>query len=192
MSFGELCVLVIVAVVIIGPKDLPRVLRKAGQYAGKIRRLASDVRAESGIDEMLRSEGLHKDLAEIRRLAQGDFNSAIPRTERPTPELASTEVVVSRDREYPREGADSHGAIPDTAHMYARGLPKSPLAVDPLYLTGDASAVLPARELSREPANASAEAAPEHAAVAGEGSMDAAPAGNGTPALAPPPNVGHA
>src|ERR1700735_2772386 len=106
MSFGELCILVIVAIVVIGPKDLPRVLRKAGQYAGKLRRLASDVRAESGIDEMLRSEGLHKDIAEIRRLAQGDFNSPILRPEKPALELTSTGLVVARDREYPREGAD--------------------------------------------------------------------------------------
>jgi Tat protein translocase TatB subunit len=83
MSFGELCVLVIVGVVIFGPKDLPRVLRGAGKFAGKLRRLASDVRAESGIDEMLRSEGLHKDIAEIRRLARGDFNPPLLRPERP-------------------------------------------------------------------------------------------------------------
>jgi sec-independent protein translocase protein TatB len=152
MSFGELCILVIVAVVVIGPKDLPRVLRKAGQFAGKIRRMASDVRAESGIDEMLRSEGLHKDIAEIRRLAQGDFNSPVVRSEKPTTDFASG-LVVARDREYPREGADSHGALPDTAHMYTDGLPRSPLAVDPLYVVGDASAALPIPEHAPEPAN---------------------------------------
>ena len=38
LSFGEICVLVIVAIVVIGPKDMPVVLRKAGQLAGRIRR----------------------------------------------------------------------------------------------------------------------------------------------------------
>jgi sec-independent protein translocase protein TatB len=186
MSFGELCVLVIVAVVIIGPKDLPRVLRKAGQYAGKIRRMANDVRAESGIDEMLRSEGLTKDLAEIRRLAQGDFHSPILRHETPAMELTSSGLVVARDREYPREGADSHGAIPDTAHIYTRALPKSRFATDPLYVTGDPDGVLPAPL----PVDTALETAQEAANT--ETERPATQGGEGTPALATPPGVGHA
>src|ERR1700719_4009646 len=113
MSFGELCVLVIVAIVVIGPKDLPRYLRKAGQMAGKLRRMATDVRAQSGIDEVLRSEGLTKDIAEIRRLASGDFIPSVSTAMSPAassvPDVvpATHEVVVVREREYPREGADS-------------------------------------------------------------------------------------
>jgi sec-independent protein translocase protein TatB len=155
MSFGELCVLVIVGVVVFGPKDLPRVLRKAGQLAGKIRRIASDVRAESGLDEMLRSEGLNKDIAEIRRLARGDFNSPpvvnsplVVRSEYVPGAGTASPSPAEPDREYPWQGADSRGAIPDTAYMcehYAAGLPKSRFAVDPLYVTGDASVEEPAR-----------------------------------------------
>src|SRR5271155_153847 len=155
MSFGELCVLVIVAIVVIGPKHLPRYLRKAGQLAGKLRRMATDVRAQSGIDEVLRSEGLTKDIAEIRSLASGDF---IPRAlagagagagalAPAAPDAAQTsEVAIVREREYPREGADSYGAIPDTAIVYARGLPVSALAKDALYVVGDADAALPPPE----------------------------------------------
>jgi sec-independent protein translocase protein TatB len=69
LSFGELVVLLLVAVVVLGPKELPRYLRKAGQLAGQLRRLAYDMRAKSGIDEVLRSEGIGADIAEIRRLA---------------------------------------------------------------------------------------------------------------------------
>jgi sec-independent protein translocase protein TatB len=155
MSFGELCVLVVVAIVVIGPKDLPRFLRKAGQFAGRLRRMATDVRAQSGIDEVLRSEGLTKDIAEIRRLAQGDFidpvvrgrfnpilGAGVAEAARSVPPSPS-EFVVVREREYPSEGADSYGAIPDTAIMYAKGLPVSSHASDPLYVAGDADAVLP-------------------------------------------------
>jgi sec-independent protein translocase protein TatB len=185
MSFGELCILVIVAVVVIGPKDLPRVLRKAGQFAGKLRRMANDVRTESGIDEMLRSEGLHKEIAEIRRLAQGDFNSPISRPDKPALDLAKPGLVVVRDREYPREGADSHSAIPDTANMYAQGLPKSRFARDPLYVTGDASAVLP----PLEPANPAPEPDPGPEPGANEHTALAAPPAEVMPAT--PPSGGH-
>lgn len=146
MSFGELCVLVIVAIVIIGPKDLPKVLRKAGNLAGKIRRMASDVRAESGIDDVLRSEGLHKEIAEIRRLAQGDFHSPSLRSEKLVADRPPSGLVVAPEREYPSTGPDSHGALPDGPHAvtpYDRATHKSPFAVDPLYVTGDASGVLP-------------------------------------------------
>ena len=69
LSFGELVMLLLVAVVVLGPKEMPRYLRKAGQLAGQLRRMAYDMRTKSGIDEVLRSEGIGSDIAEIRRLA---------------------------------------------------------------------------------------------------------------------------
>src|SRR5580704_8922469 len=74
LSFGELMVLLIVAVVVLGPKDLPRYLRKAGEFAGRLRRLAFEMREKSGIDEVLRTEGIDRDIAEIRRLARGEIS----------------------------------------------------------------------------------------------------------------------
>jgi len=171
LSFGELCVLLIVAVVVLGPKDLPRYLRKAGQFAGKMRRLAYDMREKSGIDELLRSEGIEMDIAEIRRLARGEIGaitssirsagdlvkpaggtstftpagagatgatvpaSAYAATQLPEP----APVVVDRQREYPCEGADSYGALPDTAILGDTVLPASPLAEDAVYTRGQAA-----------------------------------------------------
>ena len=156
-SFGELVVLVIVAIVVIGPKDLPKVLRRMGQWAGKLRRMASDIRRQSGIDEVLRGEGIAEDIAEIRKLARGEMDN-VTRAARIVPAVAAAadpyalpspgsrsndEIVVQRDREYPREGADSYSALPDTALVYAGTLPASPLARDPLYRTGDPAGVVP-------------------------------------------------
>jgi sec-independent protein translocase protein TatB len=149
-SLSELLVAIIVALVALGPKDLPRVLRKLGQWAGKIRRAASDLRAQSGIDDVLRSEGLADDIAEIRKLARGELDHVQravrgDETPRPAPALPSyrDDFYVVRDREYPRDGADASGALPDNAIVYAEGLPKSALAQDPLYVAGDEHAELP-------------------------------------------------
>lgn len=49
---SELLLIIIVAVVVIGPKDLPRVLYKLGQILGKGRAMTRHFR--SGIDEMIR------------------------------------------------------------------------------------------------------------------------------------------
>jgi sec-independent protein translocase protein TatB len=175
LSFGELCILLIVAVVVLGPKDLPRYLRKAGQFAGKMRRLAFEMREKSGIDEVLRAEGIAGDIAEIRKLARGEIagvvgavrstgdlirpgtftagagasatsaTSGAPGTTASPSPYAATQlpdaaaVVVDREREYPREGADSYGALPDTAVVYDGSLPASPLATDALYTRGEAA-----------------------------------------------------
>ncbi len=170
MSFGELAVVIIVALVVMGPKELPKVLRKLGQWAGKLRRMAADLRAQSGIDDALRVEGLDRDIGEIRKLARGELDgvmkaadlkpaataiaAASTSSHAPVPAARSpydqdhgpavfSEMFVERDRENPREGADSYGALPDTAIVYDNTLPKSPLADDPLYMLGDASAKMP-------------------------------------------------
>jgi sec-independent protein translocase protein TatB len=173
-SFGELVVLVIVAIVVIGPKDMPKVLRKMGQFAGKLRRMASDIRTQSGIDEVLRGEGIAEDIAEIRKLARGEMDN-VSRAATLAPYVAGVrndpytapaapardEVVVQREREYPVEGADSYKALPDTALVYARTLPRSPLARDPLYIAGDPDAVLPPEPEALPVAEAAPENAPE-------------------------------
>jgi sec-independent protein translocase protein TatB len=49
---SELLLIVIVAIVVIGPKDLPLALRTAGRWIGKIRRISSHFR--SGVETMIR------------------------------------------------------------------------------------------------------------------------------------------
>lgn len=49
---SELLVLVIVAIVVIGPKDLPMALRTAGRWVAKMRRVSNHFK--SGIETMIR------------------------------------------------------------------------------------------------------------------------------------------
>ena len=49
---AELLVIVIVAILVIGPKDMPKAMRHAGRWIGKLRRMSAHFR--SGIDEMVR------------------------------------------------------------------------------------------------------------------------------------------
>src|SRR3546814_15120632 len=55
---SELLVIVIVAILVIGPKDMPRALRTAGRWIGKIRRASSHFR--TGIDAMIREAELEE------------------------------------------------------------------------------------------------------------------------------------
>lgn len=59
IGWSELLVIAIVAIVVVGPKDLPKLMRTFGFYAGKVRRMAADFQrqfqeamAESEADEV--------------------------------------------------------------------------------------------------------------------------------------------
>lgn len=153
MSFGELTIVLVVALVIFGPKELPKVLRKLGEWAGKVRRLAMDLRVQSGIDDALRAEGLHDPIREIQKLTHGELDGVMraapldislkPRKAPPAPAAPSPDgfeggepIDVQRAREMPTIGPDSYGALPDTASAYVELLPRSALADDPLWAEG--------------------------------------------------------
>ena len=53
---GELLIIAVVALVVIGPKDLPRVMRTIGNFVGRARGMARHFR--SGIDTMIRETEL--------------------------------------------------------------------------------------------------------------------------------------
>ena len=46
-----------------------RMLRSLGTWARKARIFATDLRRQSGIDDVLRSEGLHQSISELRNLS---------------------------------------------------------------------------------------------------------------------------
>ena len=55
---GELLVIAVVALVVIGPKDLPRVMRTLGNFIGQARGMARHFR--SGLDTMMREAELEE------------------------------------------------------------------------------------------------------------------------------------
>jgi sec-independent protein translocase protein TatB len=54
----ELLMVALVALVVIGPKDLPKAMRVVGKWVGKARRMAGHFR--SGFDEMMRQSELEE------------------------------------------------------------------------------------------------------------------------------------
>jgi sec-independent protein translocase protein TatB len=55
---SELLLIVIVAIVVIGPKDMPLALRTAGKWIGKMRRVSGHFR--SGLETMIREAELEE------------------------------------------------------------------------------------------------------------------------------------
>jgi sec-independent protein translocase protein TatB len=76
---SEFLLIVVVAVVVIGPKDLPVALRTAGRWIAKVRRVSGHFR--SGIETMIREA----ELAEMERKWR-EQNEAIMKDHPPAPE----------------------------------------------------------------------------------------------------------
>ncbi|MFO7179351.1 MAG: Sec-independent protein translocase protein TatB, partial [Pseudomonadota bacterium] len=85
LSFSELVVISVVALVAVGPQKLPGMLRTLGQWLRKLRIMTHEVRTQTGIDELLRAEGLQGGLTELRSLIRGQAPAFTPPYTPPPP-----------------------------------------------------------------------------------------------------------
>ncbi len=140
VSFTELLLIGAVTLVIVGPQRLPKMLGTLGRWSAKLRRITNEVRYQSGIDDILRKEGISGGLSELRQLrdvARGNWAGlgASAMASRPKAGASAAKgsspsasgnaataiadedpfahVENDRSREYPTEGCDAYGALPD-------------------------------------------------------------------------------
>lgn len=67
IGWFELLILMVLAIVVVGPKDLPRLMRTLGQWTGKARAMAREF--QDSFEEMGREadiEDLHKEFDDIK------------------------------------------------------------------------------------------------------------------------------
>lgn len=106
----------LVALLVVGPQKLPQMLRTLGEWIRKLRQMTTQVRAQTGIDEILRQEGIDGGISELRSLIRGDLADLARVRHRPElapPNPYEEAVELDRWREYPPEGVDAAGALPD-------------------------------------------------------------------------------
>lgn len=72
IGWTELLVLAVVAILIVGPKDLPRMLYAIGQAAGKMRRQADEFRRQ--FNESMREAGMDEVRNDMKKMS--DLNPA--------------------------------------------------------------------------------------------------------------------
>lgn len=76
IGFSELLLVLLVAFLVVGPKDLPKVARWLGRAAKKSRRLLNEIKKESGWDE------LEKEVRDVQHdvkdaVKQGDVSAEL-------------------------------------------------------------------------------------------------------------------
>src|SRR6478609_5883528 len=107
IGWSELVVIAVVALIAIGPKELPAVLRTVGQYMGKVRRMASEFQGQ--FQEAMREAemaDIKKSVDEMTDVAKG-FSDFDP--------LASVKKEFDSFTADPLGTAASPGASPDAA-----------------------------------------------------------------------------
>ncbi len=126
-DFGstELLLIVIVAVIVIGPKDLPRALYKVGQVIGKARGMARHFR--TGLDAMVRE-------AEMEELEKkwADQNRRIMQ-EHP-PETSSTEPAMEPLPASSENAAPAEAASPPPFVAQSAQAAPAPASDGPPYI----------------------------------------------------------
>src|SRR5690349_6116689 len=87
-AWSEIAVIAVVALVVIGPKDLPKVLRTVGTWVGKARGIAREF--QSSLDQMIREAELEEVRKQVEDAAKVDMSEAIERTIDPAGEVKRT------------------------------------------------------------------------------------------------------
>ena len=160
LAWSEIAVIGIVALIAIGPKDLPVAIRAISEMMKKARRMASEFQGH--VDEMVRESNLHEVRDHINDIRSLDIKGRILN-------------AVDNDGSIQRTMAG--GTAGTTA--YTPPLPETavPAPEPPPFLPADASAMIPA-----DPAPAMAGPAPAPPMIPPDATPPPAPA----PAMIPP------
>jgi len=100
LSWSHILIVLVVALVVVGPKDLPRLMRMLGRWLAKARAMADQFRRS--FDEMARQAELDELRAEIQAL----------RNERPFASVEETLRAPVMPRSEPARDAAPHDAAP--------------------------------------------------------------------------------
>ena len=86
IGFSELLLILLVAFVFVGPKDLPKVARALGRFVRYVRNMIEEVKRESGLDEV------ENELKTMERKIDEGVRSVDIR-----PELQKTQLQINKE-----------------------------------------------------------------------------------------------
>lgn len=84
IGWSEMLLLGVVAIVVIGPKDLPKALRTVGQWVGRARRVAREFK--DSVDDMVRESELEELRRETEQMSR--FSVEEPKSKPASPPVA--------------------------------------------------------------------------------------------------------
>lgn len=76
IGWPELLLIAIVAVIVVGPKDLPRLMTTVGRYAGRLRAMAAEF--QRGFEDIARQAELDDLKRQIDKVGEGEILGSPP------------------------------------------------------------------------------------------------------------------
>jgi sec-independent protein translocase protein TatB len=139
LSWGEMGIIAVVALVVLGPKELPNALRTVSGLMKNARKLAGEF--QSGVNEIIREADLdeaRKKLQEVQSLNKNQIKNVIEKAVDPTGEMKSALTVdvdptgpAKTEVAKPAEPVASIESGEDDAVEIAAAQPVAPPASDP-------------------------------------------------------------
>jgi sec-independent protein translocase protein TatB len=127
VAWSELLLVVIVAIIVVGPKELPGLMRTAGRMLAKLRRTADDFRRQ--FDEAVKEAGGEDLQREMNALRQHN----------PINQIRNSIEEAARDAYSPRTGTLPESAVTETGELPPP--PPLPPRTDGIFSGLDTSAI---------------------------------------------------
>ncbi|MEO1729183.1 MAG: Sec-independent protein translocase protein TatB [Pseudomonadota bacterium] len=119
----ELLVIVIVAVIVIGPKDMPLAMRAAGRWIGKVRKVSAHFR--SGIDSIVREAEL-EDMEKKWKARNEEIMRQHPTAAEDTANSASADAAAVNMAGPPEAGTTNTSPIDEPVEQAVIAEPAAP------------------------------------------------------------------
>lgn len=117
IGLPELFLIGLVALVVVGPKNLPQTLRAIGRAVREFQRASRELRQEAGFDEVV--DEVTRPLREGLSGIEEGVRSTVDDAKRSmTLEAEAEAEAVDLAMEYPEGGPDDFGALPEGAAVY--------------------------------------------------------------------------
>ncbi len=125
IGWSEMAIIMLLALIIIGPKDLPRVARTIGQWVRKGRAMAREF--QTSLEEMARDTELDDVRKEIEKVGRTDFKKTIEKTIDPKGDLAKAfETSDDTDQAKPKPVLTDKPALTDGSGETGKETPALP------------------------------------------------------------------
>ncbi len=122
IGWSEMGIVLLVALIIIGPRDLPKVARTMGRWVGKARAMARDF--QRSLEDMAREAELDEIRKGIEKVGSTDLRSAVSKTIDPKGELEKAFEF--------KEGSEAAPPAGESARPQLAGAEDPPSGDDPV------------------------------------------------------------
>lgn len=113
IGFSEMAVVGVIALIVVGPKDLPRMFRTVGEFTGKARKMAREF--QSAMNDAAKDSGVGDIAGDLRKIADPK-QFGIDKVKEATSELSAWSPDAADGRVAPKTG-DAARAAAEAAEL---------------------------------------------------------------------------